>query len=106
MEKQCNETDTPSVQVSNEYSAKIRAIEERHSISFLLVSKTKCYTIEELKLQCSKASQVIQDLRVERDLGLQQLCKMFSEIAKMEKALRKLHSAATKCSSKKCKTRK
>lgn len=83
----------------------IRAIEERHSIPFLF-SKTECYTIEEMKLQCSKASQVIQDLRVERDLGLQQLCKMFSEIAKMEKALRKLQSTATKCNSKKCTTRK
>ncbi|XP_026824069.1 uncharacterized protein LOC113561631 isoform X2 [Ooceraea biroi] len=51
--------------------------------------------------KCNKASQVIQDLTVERNLGLQQLRKMFSKIVQMEKALRRLQPTVTKRNSNK-----
>ncbi|XP_026824068.1 uncharacterized protein LOC113561631 isoform X1 [Ooceraea biroi] len=98
-EQRYNKAHNISIHESN--STKIYSIEERHSISSILVRKVKCCTIDELILQCNKASQVIQDLTVERNLGLQQLRKMFSKIVQMEKALRRLQPTVTKRNSNK-----
>lgn len=56
-------------------------------------SKGKC-TIEELKWQSVEASQLIQDLRAERYLGLLQLHKMCNKIVRMEEELCKLQSTS------------